>query len=334
MPHYLLTGAGFSRNWGGWLASETFEYLLGSSELDDDLRGLLWKSKEAGGGFEDALAELQEEHARCGDAHSAKRLNDLQAAIVGMFNRMDQSFAAKTTIEPQQEMDPITPHPENYVRTFLFRFDAIFTLNQDLLLERHYLDEINVQRSQKWNGGHIPGMRRFNTSPITDPERSRVALMTPEETLPASLAGDRQPYFKLHGSSNWLSGSSGGRLFIMGGNKAVEIDRYPILSWYHREFRQYLAQPGARLMVIGYSFGDRHINGAIVNAVDNGTLRIFIIDQLGVDVIDKRPWRPIKTPDPFVEKLAPRIIGASRRTLLSSFGGDNVEHSKIMRFFE
>jgi hypothetical protein len=26
---YMLTGAGFSRNWGGWLADEAFEYLLG-----------------------------------------------------------------------------------------------------------------------------------------------------------------------------------------------------------------------------------------------------------------------------------------------------------------
>jgi hypothetical protein len=30
MPHYLLTGAGFSYNWGGWLAIEAFEYLLGA----------------------------------------------------------------------------------------------------------------------------------------------------------------------------------------------------------------------------------------------------------------------------------------------------------------
>jgi len=28
--HFLLTGAGFSRNWGGWLVNEAFEYLLGS----------------------------------------------------------------------------------------------------------------------------------------------------------------------------------------------------------------------------------------------------------------------------------------------------------------
>jgi hypothetical protein len=37
---------------------------------------------------------------------------------------------------------------------------------------------------------------------------------------------------------------------------------------------------------------------------------------------------------PLVEKLAPGIIGASRRTLTSTFGNDNVEHSKILRFFE
>lgn len=44
MQHYLLTGAGFSANWGGWVASEAFEYLLGCPEIlaDDRLRDLLW----------------------------------------------------------------------------------------------------------------------------------------------------------------------------------------------------------------------------------------------------------------------------------------------------
>jgi hypothetical protein len=54
----LLTGAGFSRDSGDWLASEAFEYLLGCSEIDVELRDRLWKSK-SGGGFEDALADLQ-----------------------------------------------------------------------------------------------------------------------------------------------------------------------------------------------------------------------------------------------------------------------------------
>jgi hypothetical protein len=33
VSYILLTGAGFSRNWGGWLANEAFEYLLGCSEI-------------------------------------------------------------------------------------------------------------------------------------------------------------------------------------------------------------------------------------------------------------------------------------------------------------
>ena len=58
MPHYLLTGAGFSRNWGGWLANEAFEYLLGAPEIDDYLRSILWEAKLRGEGFEGALSML------------------------------------------------------------------------------------------------------------------------------------------------------------------------------------------------------------------------------------------------------------------------------------
>ena len=38
MQNYLLLGAGFSRNWGGWVASEAFEYLLGCPEIIGDAR--------------------------------------------------------------------------------------------------------------------------------------------------------------------------------------------------------------------------------------------------------------------------------------------------------
>jgi len=49
--HILLTGAGFSRNWGGMLAPEVFQYLLGCSELDEELRRLLLRDRS----FEDVL---------------------------------------------------------------------------------------------------------------------------------------------------------------------------------------------------------------------------------------------------------------------------------------
>jgi hypothetical protein len=112
---------------GGWLAAEAFEYLLGCSEIDDELRALLWTSK-SGGGFEDALADLQMEYARAADPRTKKRLDALQSALFGMFNAMDNAFAT-TSFEPTNDMQFL-------IRTFLTRFDAIFTLNQDLLLER------------------------------------------------------------------------------------------------------------------------------------------------------------------------------------------------------
>jgi hypothetical protein len=59
--YLLLLGAGFSRNWGGWLANEVFEYLLGCKEIAQSnyLKSHLWKHKQTGG-FEAAFAEVQE----------------------------------------------------------------------------------------------------------------------------------------------------------------------------------------------------------------------------------------------------------------------------------
>jgi len=74
VPHYvLLTGAGFSRNWGGWLADEAFEYLLGHPRIEDGLRALLWKHKLAGDGFEAAVEEQRTETARSTNSYRAER---------------------------------------------------------------------------------------------------------------------------------------------------------------------------------------------------------------------------------------------------------------------
>jgi hypothetical protein len=143
-----------------------------------------------------------------------------------------------------------------------------------------------------------------------------------------------QPYYKLHGSIKWIAGGEGqGRLLIMGGNKASEVNQYPLLNWYYKRFQEYLLR-GTGLMVIGYSFSDQHINQAIMNAANTGTLRLFIVDPCGVDVLDKQdPRNPIRMPGLLMTSLNPCIIGASRRPLTAIFGSDRVEHGKIMRLF-
>ena len=55
MTFILLTGAGFSYNWGGPLASDVFSALLADTSLDTHTRDLLFDS---GGAFEKVLADL------------------------------------------------------------------------------------------------------------------------------------------------------------------------------------------------------------------------------------------------------------------------------------
>jgi hypothetical protein len=73
-----------------------------------------------------------------------------------------------------------------------------------------------------------------------------------------------------------------------------------------------------------------------LDAVGVSNPRIFIIDPAGVDVLDKRPAEALIRDRPYelLDKLLPLIIGASRRGLRKFFGGDRVEHAKVMRFFK
>jgi hypothetical protein len=91
MPTLLLTGAGFSRNWGGWLADEAFEYLLGCADLLPHHRTLLWKHRGKGG-FESVLQELRDDFVRSPGAHTERPLQEFDKMLLGMFTTMNQGF--------------------------------------------------------------------------------------------------------------------------------------------------------------------------------------------------------------------------------------------------
>src|SRR5262245_41985772 len=315
MPHILLTGAGFSRNRGGWLADEAFEYLLGCPQLENKLRKLLWDYKGKGG-FEAALTEQQAKPVQ-----QLGQQTPLEEANQGMFTAMNEGFA---TIEDS-------------VRSFLSRFDAIFTLNQDLLMERHYLTEkFPFYSDGRWNGWQIPGMEP--TGRVALNEIQEWSPMNPSDQAKFVLDNNSQPYFKLHGSSNWIDRRSSTPMLVIGGNKPQAIERHPILKWNYRQFGSYLAKPDTRLMVIGYSFGDHHINRVIGTAAGRGTLQLFIIDPAGVDVLDNSPPAAKKFPGDAFKPMKSQSIGASRRPLRNTLSGrrgieDLVEYGKVMRFF-
>ena len=114
-----------------------------------------------------------------------------------MFDDMNAGFYRLPTLNFRNTID-------RSVTGFLANFDAIFTLNQDLLLEHHYLtNDPSLQSQGKWSGATMPGVKPTtpfgNGGDLSWANRSFVPL--PEDQF---CVQDRmQPLYKLHGSSNW-----------------------------------------------------------------------------------------------------------------------------------
>jgi len=253
----------------------------------------------------------------------------LQSAISRMFSDMNASFLGATGWEFQQYQDLM-------VGTFLTRFDAIFTLNQDVLLEKHYTnDNISLVGTRKWAGPEIPGMRRIPARDAMDSESWALSTWTPLPEAEFKESDRFQPLYKLHGSSNWTC-TDGQPMLIMGGAKVREIGTTPILSWYAKVFEERLCQKDVKLMVIGYGFRDEHINAALARAIERG-LKLFIIAPEGAELARQlnptRKHGQIMVATPLEGMIEQSLIGASRRPLRDIFGHDTAEHNKVMRFF-
>jgi len=81
---------------------------------------------------------------------------------------------------------------------------------------------------------------------------------------------------KLHGSYNWKS-FDGTQKMVIGRGKTEQIQEEPLLRCYFKLFKKVLFQHQRRLLIVGYGFGDEHINHIIADAVRDYELKIFII---------------------------------------------------------
>jgi hypothetical protein len=326
MKSIALLGAGFSRNWGGWLADEAFGHLIGSPEAQADaaVRTALLRRKDSGG-FEAALSDIQAAYLHKKGTSEKTSLDRLQTAIDSMFSDMDKGFAAQH-LEFQNDIAYM-------VRTFLIQFDAIYSLNQDCLPELCYLDDnIQLGSAGKWHGWQLPGMR-----PIPDLSRhplDRTPLLWTPDPSRQTVAEKYQAFIKLHGSHNWVT-NDGERLLVLGANKSAAIQGQEILRWYFDLFRLALAEP-VKLMIIGYGFRDSHVNQLLLDSAHSGHLQLGLIDTLGPRALDQNNntrGGAIYVRSDIDETLSPTLICSSSRALSETFGKDKIEHAKIMRFF-
>lgn len=285
--HVLLTGAGFSANWGGKVAGELWDDIYSDEAVlsHNDLRNRLRNTAS----FEDALADVYNR-----DQSDAER-RAVEIAIQNSFVRMDSDFF---NIGLRGDN---TPHGGQFCRDFLSRMcrdsnkkgrqTFLFTLNQDLLLERMWIDHISPTHHPPVHPG-VPHMRMTHFSGHS----RNIGYFTPnippyteqwdETPLPflSTISDDFERkihpvnYVKLHGSFNWRR-ESGNHEMVIGTEKTRQINASPLLDWYSEIFRAVLnADVQVRLLIIGYSFWDAHINEAIAKSVrDKGTL-LYVID--------------------------------------------------------
>jgi hypothetical protein len=308
----LLLGAGFSRNWGGLVASQVTSDLMARLQSNAQLTSLLNRMN-----FEDALTIVQGDYVRSRNRDSEERLTSLQEALSSMFVRMNRHF--------QSQQFEFSSDVSRSFQKFLVRFDAIFTLNQDLLLEIHYRnDNAAIWHGTRWQGWEMPGLRAL---PLADPLDRASATWRPEGTFQAN--SNMQPYYKLHGSTGWEK-TDGQRLLVVGRDKPGVIASHPILHWNYGRFESYLRRPEIRLMIIGYGFGDEHINQTLIDAHEAGTLAlIYLVHPSGKAILEKYPPGSIPGPQPL--KSIPCIECAV--PISAAFSTDDMARELMERIF-
>lgn len=272
----LLVGAGFAKNWGGMLASEVRESLSRHPAVQKRpaIKKLLLEETS----FEVALEKVRS--GRFEDQDQAA----IEEAIISAFKQMDERYRC-----------PNPPVPGASINDFIGRFcpgpvgtgtGYVFSLNQDLLLERIYGTHVDRQPFT------LPGV----PWPERRPDGPAGALQIPDATI-SDLVDIDAPrltnnfnLIKLHGSINWRSAHNSPSM-VMGTRKTLMIGNVPLLAWYHELFEKVLSDGDVRLLVIGYGWADEHINETIAAAAKNHGLRVFSWNPTEpVDLLNGRPF--------------------------------------------
>lgn len=299
----LLLGAGFTKNYGGLLASEMWAEIFNNEKIQamSRIKNLM-------------LNDFDYESIYYSVLEGIKDGRDLFLPIE--FTKDEKNAVEVATRDAYDHIDEIliSHQISNYtnwnhiVNKLLLEFGKtndngfIFTLNQDLFIERFYhnppyqnppnryhkarLTIPGIDKSPEWfmEPYILTGKKVVNT----EEELKLYYTLKKEDycTLPNknefNLKKDsllkEGSYFliKLHGSYNWKSSDSSD-IMVIGRGKNKQIHKEPLLNYYYDLFKEVLFQDQRRLLVIGYGFGDEHINSVLSEAVREHKLKIYIL---------------------------------------------------------
>lgn len=253
----LLTGAGFSRPFGGYLSSQMWALILCQPQVrsSDRLRKAMLRDTN----FEQVYSEVV-----TSSEYGGEEKHGFTEAVWKAYKQMHEEMCTQSNADRAHSL------MSRFVHRFANREHSepalVFTLNQDLLVESFNTPDLRLLQ---------PGV------PSHQPDGQSISLpgtaAVEEAAKTYRQAGSPAiNYFKLHGSFNWLR-HDGSRGLAIGTHKGTLLSEEPLLKWYQKVFEDGLHEPEQSLLVIGYSFRDPHINGTILNAVKAVGLKLFVM---------------------------------------------------------
>jgi hypothetical protein len=350
--HILLTGAGFSANWGGWLANQLWAVLYGHQKVQDNdkLKEILWRYMERGG-FEEAYEYIKASFPKL-EPIIRKVIED---SFDEMNSKLDITFSKKLATSLISCIETLALSRGSYNEKGV----KVFTLNQDIYFERAFLEYCQYMSKVYGNNRqlYLPYIQNGIINCNRDLSKISFDEVNDEfikEDFSKNYTGRRltTEYYKLHGSINFKKSDK--KILVIGTSKQNNISKNLLLSKYHEDFEEALNAGDVRILIIGYSFNDYHINEKILNAAEKNGLKFFIITKDSLSdivqniIFQKNKIEPdlvngvmAKMDKPLFDKKAEKIfrdslISHSNCTLSEVFEKErweSVEQDRILKQF-
>ncbi|MCR4324928.1 MAG: SIR2 family protein [Candidatus Curtissbacteria bacterium] len=257
----LLTGAGYSANFGGFLGREMWSWIFNNSKLNN--AGSLKRSLRNKFDFEAIYSEVFDERSNL-PSHETEIFKEV----------VNEAYLAMDAVI-QTGWDNLPIHHADATK-FLGQFiesdgGTCFTLNQDLAMEKRFGWNTFGPLSIRYKGN-------WGSLDLNDLDSTDKVLPTADEIdkYKTEAENSSRRYIKLHGSLNWIS-QDGSDSKVIGINKMTTITKIPLLKWYFDLFKEAISTGDKRLVIIGYGFRDDHINSLLAEACEKNNLKLYII---------------------------------------------------------
>ena len=284
--YILLTGAGFTKNFGAYLANEMWSKIFNNKKIQTkpkikelmrnkfDYESIYYSIMEGSYTIDEkkainnAVKDAYEDIDTIIRSYNSKIKYDRKVNIDGSIQDYDSLTYNSFPSELDNFMELIKYFDKNDDKRF------IFTLNQDLFFERQcYGVELSIpgiKNDSKWfTSNFTEELMISDYCPLPNKEE----LNRKKQDI---LSEGNFFIIKLHGSYNWKSFDDSPKM-VIGRGKTEQIQKEPLLKYYFEIFKEVLLKKSKRLLIIGYGFGDDHINGIIAEAVIDYGLKIFVI---------------------------------------------------------